>query len=198
MTIADRCAAFARAFPGIPAAHFWMVKEQGRDVAYARWLLGNNYRSRMKFYGEYPPHFLERIMALFPDVTEGSDILHVFSGSLPPGNYHRLDVNAALKPDYVGSVYDCASLAGRDWTLILADPPYSIEDAKKYGTPMIDRRKTLAALAEAIAPHGHLCYLDTCWPMHRKDQWTTVARVAITRSTNHRTRDLTIFQRSAA
>jgi hypothetical protein len=95
MTLADRCDAYARAFPEFPASHLRIVQEQGRDVAYGRWLGGNDYRSKTAFYGAYPPGYLERVLALFPDVVSldrASAILHVFSGSLPPGPYERCDL----------------------------------------------------------------------------------------------------------
>lgn len=47
-------------------------------------------------------------------------------------------------------------------------------------------------------PGGHLVWLDVCWPMHRKVEWVTVGRIAIVRSTNHRVRMATIFERCAA
>ena len=79
--------------------------------------------------------------------------------------------------------------------LIIADPPYSSDDAKRYGTPMINRLAVLNALAEVALPGGYLAWLDQVWPQHKSEQWQTVARIAVTRCTNHRTRDLTIFQR---
>ena len=64
-----------------------------------------------------------------------------------------------------------------------ADPPYSADDAKRYGTPMVNRAKALNALAAVVPVGGHLVWLDTAWPMHSKQQWLTVGRVAIVRST---------------
>ncbi len=37
---------------------------------YGTWLLGNDYRNRSSFYGAYPPGFLKRLAALFPDVVQ--------------------------------------------------------------------------------------------------------------------------------
>jgi hypothetical protein len=36
------------------------------------------------------------------------------------------------------------------------------------------------------------------WPMHRKDEWRTVGRIMLVRSTNHRVRCVTIFERVSA
>jgi hypothetical protein len=215
MTLAERIAAFERAFPKWPASWpvmtmeqfrgkdvvegtSWLVQEQARDVLYAIWLIGNDYRNQTHYYGSYPPKFLERVMALFPDALP-RDTLHVFSGSLPKGPYVRLDINPALQPDVVGSVYDAATLFPRvpGFRLVVADPPYSQEDAMHYNTQMIDRRRTTAALAAITAPGGHLVWLDTVWPMHNKTQWLTVGRILVQRSTNHRARVVSIFERVA-
>lgn len=204
MTLQDRAAAFALRFPEYPAAHLSLVREQRRDVLYGRWLLGADYRNKTRFYGAYPPGLLDRVQALFPDVyAHGSTwrtraILHAFSGSIgDDGYYTRCD---AVQPAELRCrVEDIAShVNGRPFQLIYADPPYSAPDAARYGTTMINRGRVLRALASVTQPGGFLCWLDTCWPMHSKREWVTVGRIAITRSTNHRTRDLTIFERRAA
>lgn len=93
-------------------------------------------------------------------------------------------------------MYDVPRLFGATrFRLIMADPPYSQQDATHYQTPAIYRRRALAALAEVTAPGGFCVWLDTVWPMHSKRQWRTCGRIALTRSTNHRLRDITIFER---
>lgn len=197
MTLRERADAFERAYPTCEAAWPRLVREQGRDVIYATWVCGNDYRNRSRYYGAYPPRFLDRVMAFFPDAA--GRVLHAFSGSLPPGPYVRLDLNTALQPDVVGNVYDAQTLFGADrFWLTVADPPYTAADATRYGTPMIDRRRTVAALATVTQPEGFLAWLDTTWPMHSKRDWLTVGRILVQRSTNHRVRLLSLFQRSAA
>lgn len=166
--------------------------EQGRSVLYATWVIGNDYRNKTRYYGAYPNGYVDRVMALFPEV--GGDVLHVFSGSMPEGNYARCDV--AQPAEYQCSVYDLPiRRSAWQWPLIMADPPYTSEDAKKYGTPMVNRGKAMRALAEVTLPGGYLAWLDTVWPMHRKDQWLTVGRITVIRSTNHRVRLLSLFER---
>lgn len=206
MTLRDRADAYSRAFPDRPPLQ---VVTEGtgthrREVVYGQWCIGADYRNKTRYYGAYPAGYLERVMALFPDVLETprpkQEILHVFSGSLPPGEYLRCDSHQPS--DFRTSVYDLPEdfrRRGRpSFALVLADPPYSADDAKKYGTPMIHRGRTLAALAEVTRPGGHLVWLDTTWPMHRKDQWVTVGRIGLVRSTNHRVRMVSIFERRAA
>ncbi len=192
----DRADAYRMAFPNQPAAWPTIVVEDGRHVLYARWLIGAAYGNLTPLYGSYPRGYLSRVLALFPDLAR---VLHAFSGSLPAKIGTRLDVRPETGAELIGSVYDVKALAGRRmFDLILADPPYSEQDAKHYGTKMINRRRAIAALAEVTRPGGFLVWLDTVWPMHSKRDWVTVGRIALTRSTNHRIRDITIFERTGA
>lgn len=191
----DRREAFMRAYAKWPASWPWPVREQGRDVLYGVWVLGNDYRNRTRYYGAYPPGYLERVEALFGDVAL-EDTLHVFSGSLPAGRYTRCD---SVQPAELRcSVYDLPGATAQRFRLVIADPPYSAADAERYGAPMVDRRRVLEALAGVTVSGGHLAWLDTTWPMHRKAQWQTVGRILIQRSTNHRVRLLSLFERTAA
>ncbi|MGE0450873.1 MAG: hypothetical protein AB7Q29_14970 [Vicinamibacterales bacterium] len=202
MTLLERAASFASAFPRWPAAWPHLVEEQGRQVLYATWVLGNDYRTRSALYGAYPHGYLPRVMALFPDAAE--NVLHAFSGSLPAGPYSRIDLmDRCGVPDLRFHQADvCAAgvvFAERQpFRLILADPPYSTADAARYATPMVNRRKAIAALAQVAAPGAHLVWLDCVWPMHSKRQWVTVGRILVQRSTNHRVRVASIFERVAA
>ncbi len=195
MTVVERALAFSRAYARWPASWPRVVQEQGRDVLYATWVIGNDYRNKSRYYGAYPNGYLDRVMALFPDVAYGPDVLHAFSGSLPPGDYVRCDM--VQDAELQGSVYDIGSLTQSRFKLIIADPPYTATDAEKYGTPMVDRRRATAALSEVVLPGSHMIWLDTVWPMHSKRQWVTVGRITVQRSTNHRIRMATIFERVA-
>jgi hypothetical protein len=223
MTLAERRDAFARVYAKWPAAWPWLVQEGDRDVLYATWIIGNDYRNRSRYYGAYPHGFLDRVLALFPDAGgAGGDVelplfakltpkrrrrqpgtiippmphvLHAFSGSLPKSDaYMRCDSHQPA--EFRCSVYALPTRAPAPWfRLVLADPPYTPKDAKSYGTPGVDRRRALAALAAVTERGGFLTWLDTCWPMFNKRQWTTVGRITVIRSTNHRVRLLSIFQR---
>lgn len=202
MNLATRASAYADHFARFPASHPHVVKEGRSDCLYATWLIGNDYRNRSGYYGSYPPGYLDRVMALFPDVVPFDakngrlTILHAFSGSLPEGDYVRCDIQQAA--EIRESVYSLDPARHGTYDLVIADPPYSSADAEKYGTAMVDRRRAMAALARVTRVGGHLAWLDTVWPMHRKSAWRTVGRITIVRSTNHRVRLLSIFERQAA
>jgi len=210
MTLSERADAFNLAYSKWPASHLRVVKEQGRGVLYGRWVIGNDYRNKTRYYGAYPAGYLQRVHALFPDIITNSEsdkhhVLHAFSGSLEAGNYARCDVRHDMQAEFCCAVEDLPNQwphtdkhAPHLWRLVFADPPYSSEDAKKYGTRSVNRGKVTSALARVCEPGAFLVWLDTCWPMHRKDEWLTVGRIVVTRSTNHRVRDVTIFQRQDA
>lgn len=199
MTTPERLDAFMRAYAKWPSAWPLLAPEQGREVLYGVWVIGQDYRNRSPLYGAYPHGYLPRVLALFPDA--GDNVLHAFSGSLPPGPYSRLDlVDYCGVPDlrfHQASVYDAPTVFAEraKFKLVLADPPYSAEDAKRYGTKAVDKRRAVAALAEVTEIGGHLVWLDTVWPMHTKRQWVTVGRILLQRSTNHRVRLISIFER---
>lgn len=202
MLMAERLEHFKQAYPTNQASWPWLVREQKRAVLYGVWVIGNDYRNKSGFYGSYPPSYLARVAALFPDVNpmnhaEGRlTTLHVFSGSLPAGDYVRCDINQDV--ELRCNVYDLEPETAGTFDLLLADPPYSAADGAHYGTGGVDRRRAMAALARVTRVGGHLAWLDTCWPMHSKKDWLTVGRILVQRSTNHRSRVLSIFERAAA
>jgi len=161
------------------------------------WMIGNYYKNDTDFYGAYPHGYIGRILALFPDMSP-QNILHLFSGSLKPGTGIRFDINPALGPDIVGSaetLSSCPELAGHDIRLIMADPPYSDEDATHYGTPMVNRNKVVAECAKVLKPGGFLVWLDQAFPMYRKTELKLKGTIGLIRSTNHRVRMTFIWER---
>lgn len=197
MTLAERAASYAAAFPKHAAAHPRIVTEQKRAVLYATWVIGADYRNKTRYYGAYPTGYLPRVMALFPEFVAPQfpgHVLHLFSGSLPAGNYERCD--SVQEAELPVSVYDLPNIIlNHRPRLIIADPPYSKADAAKYDTPMVNRGRVFRTLAQITEPGAFVVWLDTVWPMHRKDQWATVGRILLQRSTNHRTRVVSIFER---
>jgi SAM-dependent methyltransferase len=164
--------------------------------ATATWVMGNNYRGS-GYYGAYPPAYVPRIYSMFP---ESQWILHLFSGSLTRENVaknsaevRRLDLNSQFCPDYVRDAED-TDLPDQKFDLIMADPPYSHEDAEHYGKPLCNRNKVLAECHRILAPDGYLVWLDQSQPMYSKTCWQWVGVVSVLRSTNHRVRAAFFFQ----
>lgn len=81
------------------------------------------------------------------------------------------------------------------YDLVLADPPYSIEDCEHYGVSMVKRNKVMKAL-QRLSTGTHVVWLDQVKPMYKKDYFTNVGSIAMMKSTNHRFRVATIFERT--
>ena len=165
--------------------------EDGRVVG--TWIMGNDYRVKTGYYGGYPAGYLRRVRSLFPDKRR---ILHIFSGRVDldalPGD--TVDINPDLKPTYVDDAQTLSRVPLEKYDLVLADPPYSVEDAERYQTSMVKRNTVLRAL-QRTSPGTHIVWLDQVLPMYRKDAFNVEAVIGMVKSTNHRFRVVTIFRR---
>ena len=83
----------------------------------------------------------------------------------------------------------------KEFDLILADPPYSIEDSEHYSPTMVKRNKVMKALGKKAKGGTHVVWLDQVLPMYRKDEWKLVGIIGMVKSTNHRFRVVTIFEK---
>ncbi len=192
ITLQQRADFYAAAFPDWPAP--W-VGSDGRLCGI--WFLGNNYRGA-SMYGAYPPNYLARLFALFPDAGR---TLHLFSGTLerpdpPPPGWTSMDIR--ITPDVRPMVRGDAEhlpFAPGAFDFVVADPPYSKPDAKKYGTRMVNRAAVFRALARIVAPGGVVAWLDCSHPQYRKAEWDLFGFMASVRSTNHRYRGTPLFRR---
>lgn len=195
LTLAERVEHFKGMFPKHPASWPWLVKEKGLPVFYAVWLGGGDYTNKTRYHGAYPHGYLQKLLAFFPDIPQ-THVLHAFSGSLPKGDYLRIDLKPETEPDIVGNIYDVADLVGaRRFRLICADRPYTPADAKKYGTPPVVSQRACAALAKVAAPRGFMAWLDQYSPIYSSKDWRVCGRIFIDRSTGHRIRKVTLFER---
>lgn len=167
------------------------MADDGRIVG--TWIMGNNYRVKSAYYGGYPAGYLRRIRALFPDKRR---VLHLFSGKVElaifPGD--TVDINPDLSPTYVDDAQTLKTVPLDVYDLVLADPPYSVEDCERYGTSMVRRNRVMRAL-QRLPPNAHIVWLDQVLPMYRKDTFAIEATIGMWKSTNHRFRGITIFRR---
>ncbi len=157
------------------------------------WIMGNNYRVKSDYYGGYPAGYLKRIKALFP---EKNKVLHLFSGkvdlSVFPGD--TVDINQELNPTFLDDAQTLLNVPLGNYDLVLADPPYSVEDCDHYKTTMIKRNVVMKNLARCNSG-THVVWLDQVLPMYRKEEWKISGVIGMVKSTNHRFRVVTIFER---
>ena len=177
---------------GFPKSLF--VGPDGRVVG--TWIMGNDYRVKSTYYGGYPAGYLRRVRALFPDKNR---VLHLFSGQVDlatfPGD--TVDINPALAPTYVDDAQTLLRIPLELYDLVLADPPYSVEDADHYQTTMVKRNLVMGALRR-LPIGAHVVWLDQVLPMYRKDAFALEAAIGMWKSTNHRFRGVTVFHRRDA
>lgn len=189
LTLQDRIDNYVRV-TGFPRSLF--VSEDGRIVG--TWIMGNDYRVKSGYYGGYPAGYLRRIAALFPDRKR---VLHVFSGKVDlaamPGD--TVDSNPDTEPSWIADAHDLSSVPLGSYDLVLADPPYSIEDAERYQTTMVKRNVVMRSLASGMATGSRVVWLDQVLPMYRKSDWAIDAVIGMVKSTNHRFRVVTIFRK---
>ena len=177
------------AVTGFPRSLF--MSEDGRVVG--TWIMGNDYRVKSEYYGGYPAGYLRRVKALFPDKRS---VLHLFSGKVDlaafPGD--TVDINPELNPTFLDDAQKLEMVPLHHYDLVLADPPYSVEDALRYQTTMVRRNTVLKALAR-VPTGAHVVWLDQVLPMYRKEEWAIDAVIGMVKSTNHRFRVATVFRR---
>lgn len=183
---------YNRGFPKRPV----LIMDKG--WLYGIWVVGQHYASGHGYYGEYPAGYLKRLAVMFSG--RAKVVLHAFAGVVEKGLFegakeYTLDVNPALKPDVISRVEDFSSRFRFD--LILADPPYTKEDAKRYGFGMPNRRKSVAKLADHLVAGGYLCWLDIMPPQWKKANLLLLGTIGIVQSSNHRVRLLSIFRKNA-
>jgi len=188
LTLAERIESYV-AQTGFPKSIF--ISEDGRIVG--TWIMGNAYGVKSGYYGGYPHGYLRRVKALFP---EKKKCLHVFSGCVDqsawPGD--TVDLNKNMEPTFIDDAQSLENVPLVNYDIVLADPPYSVEDAEHYQPTMVKRNKVMAALARCN-PSTHVVWLDQVLPMYRKDQWRIVGVIGMVKSTNHRFRVITIFEK---
>lgn len=189
MTNQDRIQSYCQN-TGMPLSLF--VGEDGRIVG--TWIMGRDYRVKSGYYGGYPAGYLKRVRALFPDKQR---VLHLFSGKVDlatlPGK--TVDLNAELQPDFVDDAQTLEKVPIEDFDLVLADPPYSVEDCYHYQSTMVKRNTVMRALGARLSTSAHVVWLDQVLPMYRKDQFRVQGVIGMVKSTNHRFRVVSIFEK---
>ncbi len=189
MTLQERIDNYHRV-TGFPDSLF--VGGDGRIVG--TWIMGQNYTVKTKFYGGFPHGYLKRVKALFPDRTKA---LHLFSGKVDTATFPgaTVDCVADYQPDYVDDAQTLLKVPLEEFDLVLADPPYSVEDCEHYQCTMVKRNVVLKTLGQRLKSGTFVVWLDQVLPMFRKDQFAIVGVIGMVKSTNHRFRVVTIFQK---
>ena len=169
-------------------------KFNGTTRKYATWFLGQNYRNATSYYGAYPPMYWKRIQTF---IRPTDSVVHLFSGSLAPGNYQRVDMDPAMNPDICCKSEEVDQhIPHNSVDIVFADPPYSKADSDiGYKGNYPNKKKTIESVHKILKPGGLLVWLDTALPMFRKTEYELAGVITILISTNHRVRLVSIFRK---
>jgi hypothetical protein len=162
------------------------------------WILA---RPKVRYYGAYPAGFLGRARALL-GVTIDDPVLHVCSGKVLDYPYSgvgardmTLDLDPALKPDYL---QDAREPLPKGFKAILADPPYTDEDADHY-VPTHHQLPSANALLKnmllAVKPGHRVGMLHYVVPRPPKDMAKFVAVVGVFCGFGNKMRAYSVFER---
>lgn len=174
------------------------------------WILA---RPKVKYYGAYPNGFLERARALL-GVTPFDPVLHVCGGRAreypaKPRGFgpldKTLDLDATLQPDFVQAATDelpwlpCTPPAL--WPALIADPPYTADDAAHYGpgpSAFPGANRILKNMLAVVRPGGRVGMLHYVLPQPPREGVRFVACVGVIVGFNNRMRVFSVFERDEA
>lgn len=171
-----------------------MTETQEKNIA---WFLPRPKPDRYK--GGMPLHCEEWLLKLARKIINKPDasILNLFCGMNKQG--FRVDLNPEVKPDLLCDAHKLTQhLNGQTFDIILADPPYSDEEAKElYGTPKLNYKKWTAEAEKVLNPGGLLIvYHKYVMPNPNPDKFSVVKRVFIGNRTYHLLRAAIYFQKA--
>jgi hypothetical protein len=137
------------------------------------------------------------LIALAKDILEQPDIMlmNLFCGMHKEGV--RVDIKPEVKPDYLLDAHDLSALKGKKFDVILADPPYSTDEAKEiYGTPPLKYKKWTAECDKLLKPGGLLIvYHKYVMPNPNPEKYVVAKRVFIGNRTMHLPRVAIYFRK---
>lgn len=164
-----------------------------KDWCYGVWYCGTSF-TKVKLYGQYPPTFLKRATALFP---EAKRVLHAPSGSLEglPEGHVTMDMyqDDVRKPMFQGDVA-AMPFADSSFDLVLSDPPYSEEDSRLYGCAKFPEKKFMAECRRVLAPGGYVGFLAYHYPSYKREEWRLRGLFAVVTGFSRRTRMFSVFE----
>lgn len=196
LTLHQRAALYNAAYPHLMPLVIGHLA--GRPFMHGFWFTGGGNVS--SFYGSYQTEYLERIMTMFDDCRGQTEMVHLFSGSLPASkDYVRVgkDGTGEYKSDYQIDAHELSSHLPFAPSFIMADPPYSAEDSEHYKCSMVNRPVIVDQCARVLRPGGWLAWQDQALPTFSNDRLRWVGGIAYIRSTGNRFRLVSFFQKPA-
>jgi len=167
----------------------YTVEENG--YIHGTWFCG---RPVAHYYGAFPKSFWRRAKVLL--ATDG-DMLHWFSGTIPSEKgVVTVDGNPVVNPDHLVTgtrlPFDDETFSSS-----FADPPYSPDEAKRYGLPYPPARKVLAELARVTKVGGRIGLLHRFLPIQAGAPIRLIGAIGVTSGPQKAIRVFALYQRLA-
>ncbi len=146
-------------------------------------------------FGQYSKGLIAKLLPWLR--CERSQILHVCSGALPPGEGIRVDIRPDAKPDILADGRDLP-LADASVDAVLIDPPYTEQYAQDlYGVEYPRPAHLLREAARVVKPCGRIGFVHYLVPMPAPG--TRLVKVmGLSSGLGFSMRAVTIFQRDQA
>jgi len=167
-------------------------KTQDKNLA---WILPrpkpDHYKGGMPLYCE------DWLVELAQDLllNKNIDILNVFCGMNTYGD--RVDLNPEVSPDYLVDAHELTKHINKQYDFILADPPYSDEEATElYGTPKLHYKIWTNECDQLLKIGGLFCvYHKYLMPNPFPKRYHVEKRVFVGGRTYHLPRVATFFKK---
>jgi len=169
---------------------------------HGEWDYGQNFKNISKYKGAYAVHDLIRLSACIPDMGK---LLHIFSGSIPAGDYCRLDNNFAVlsdpRPgiDIVAEATDAhLHFEADSFDVVMADPPWSKYHSEEiYNCSLVNKAEVLKSVYKILKPGGVLIWKDFSKPIWSGSEYDYLGRICIDPSSGHDDRSFKFYQKKA-
>lgn len=158
---------------------------------YGTWYCGTSF-VKCKFYGMYPPTFLDRLMSIFPSAQ---NVLHCPSGTVNNNGDVTVDciVDEQRKP-MIRADASCLPFKNNSFDLIISDPPYSKKDSEIYGCDSFPLGKMIKESYRILKPGGYLCMLHIYYPSYRRKDFDLQGLITVITGFMRQTRIVSIFR----
>lgn len=150
------------------------------------------------YKGGMPLHAERWLLQLARDIlgNQFAKVLNLFCGMNIEG--YRVDIKPDVFPDLVCDAHEISEhLDGEMFDIVLADPPYSNQEATDlYGTPRLKYRTWTAEATKVLNPKGILIvYHKLLMPNPNPDEYRVVKRVFVASRAMHAPRVAVYFQK---
>jgi len=165
---------------------------QQKNIA---WFLPRPKKDRYK--GGMPLYCEEWLIDLAKDILDikNPSILNLFCGMNKYGT--RVDIKEEVNPNILCDVHELSKHVKIKYDIILADPPYSTEEARDiYGTPKLNYSKWSKEAIKCLKPGGlFIVYHKYVMPNPDPENFIVVKRVFIGNRTYHLPRIAIYFRK---